>query len=518
MTTTEINTCTQPLTSGDFNWFDHVADEKLFLDEIGHQNIPCFVKRLILTNDIAARKIHIDAFQNDLREAVIKELQEQRRTEKSEEILSRIDNLLRDELSDQVVRGSVYVSYQYDSVTSDLSGAYSETQQKAIHIMTGSGSIVIDQPFEKWRLLANLELTGINTWQHQEANSSDETFSNFDQDYFFPGVGTETSLSIFKRNEAAKLIVAGVYYHHFTDAPDAMQYYAGANASGSLRNIGDTPLATKASVTWDRRRHEPPLTSQYSTPQLDTLSAMWESSYDFGPISAVLLYEYEDANLTSHYYRNGNLSNAGSILAHFGSDWGYIRLGSGGGAWSNSITTAGGINNTEAKGGECHARLETLWRLSEILLISGKLKGTANYSDEGTFSGWHPSWGSELRLTLSFKSFSLAANLNYSGFHRDLEELQDKHSLTGSADFTYHPSDAFRMGINASYYRFVQSGYQEMTENSWDITPSLAVRILSDTPLWATIEGWYSNHSFEEDINQANTMNFGGHLSLSLKL
>ncbi len=396
--------CNRPLEFGDFNRYDVIANRQLHRSEMTDAQFACFMRQLIRTRDRRVRAYFVGLLQNDLWEAVRRELLRLRRTAgHSAEMRKRIKALLAFEFTDRAVRGTTVVRYTFgwDRVV-DRSTPERTVYRYALHEVLGSGRFSINIPFARWRWkssggLSASYLAGSTYERHQVDGVTDATTR---QNQSYPALVANTNLSLTQRNARFRLLLASGVRHYWSPLADRLASRALISGTLEVRKPWSTGLGARVTGSWRADRYAPPLDADFNRQQINRAAADGQLSYHFGRVGIIGTYSFLDNQTTTAFNVTIARRNTSTLLGHLRFKGGYLRFGGGGGVWRESFSQLDDTEPSITKGAAAHARMEVQWQPVKWLTGNVITVASANRS-EGDFNGWYPGWSSSFKLMLS---------------------------------------------------------------------------------------------------------------------
>ncbi len=497
-----VRRCTRPLELGDFNRYDVVANLQLHRSEMTDGQFACFLRQLIRTRDRRVRAYFVGRVQNNLWEAVRRELLRLRRTAgHSAQIRKRIRDLLAFEFTDRTVRGSTVVRYNFgwDRVV-DRDTPERTVYRTSLHQVLGSGRLSINIPFARWRWKSSAALVasylgGATFERHQTSGVTDTTSR---KTLSYPALVANSNLSLTERSARFRLVLAGGVHRYWEPMADRLASRALVSGTLEVRKPWSTGLGVRVDGSWRADRFAPPLDADYNRQQIDRAAVNTRLSYHFGRLGLIGTYAFADNETTTAFNVTVARRNTSALLGHLRFKGGYLRFGGGGGVWRESFSQLDDPAPSVTKGAAGHVRMEVQWR--PVKWLSGNLVTvvSANRS-EGDFNGWFPGWSSSFKLMVSTRRISAQAVAGWGGHYRDLDHRQTRHVGWSWAEATVHTSD--RWTLRGVVWGGVshQTDFQEYDESWGGGSLSVGVRVLSRPDLWLEASGSCSGYRYLED-------------------
>ncbi len=493
--------CHRPLELGDFNRYDIVANQQLHRSELTRRQFACLVNQLIRTRDRRVRAHFIGRLQNDLWEAVRRELLRLRRSpDLAPELRARIDYLLTYDLSNRVVRVGTNIRYLFlwDQVI-DRNAGLRTLYRYSLHQTRGSGVLSINLPFAGWRFKSNATLAASYFWGATDERQSGAPASEAAvQRQSYPALEGTSGLSLTERRARFRLVFSSQVLRYWEPLADRLASRALVSGTLEVRKPWGSGFGARVVGSWRADRYAPPLADDYNRQQLDQARVTSELSYQFGRVGVVGTHAYADTESTTAFNVTVTRRNTPSLLGHLRFKGGYFRFGGGGGVWRESFKQLDDPEPSITKGASGHGRLEVQWQ--PLKWLSGNAVATvaANRS-EGDFNGWYPSWSSSMKLMVSTRSVSAQAYAGAAGHHRDLDHRQDKLVGWASGEAMVHTSDRWNLRTVVWGGRARQTRYQQYDESWWGGSFSVGVRLLARPDLWLETGGSCSGYRYVED-------------------
>jgi|GEM_PF-6370369 len=483
----DTKSCQRPFISEDFATFDKIADGRLYLSELDGGQLDCIIEHLIRTKDAGVREDLRSRVQNDLREAIRERLLELENSPHLPDDLSdRISHLLSTDYSDDNLVYSAAVQYKYGAI--DVDSAYGDTGESydlRQHGLTGYGSLDGKFDIGRWQLAPQVLALYEHFWTEESTRYSDGGAVEASRNSYW-GFNGAVSGSALRRDESIKL---SAYFDgtRFQDPPPGSTLTQLSSGGGlHLKEIGGSPFSLNAYVDW-YMKDSTPISENLLDPRHDSLLVQGEASYMFESAGILVDYSHSDEDSISPMNSEDTTADSGSLLAHVALGKGYLRIGAGGGYWTEDSELIDGEANTSS-GGEAHAGIRGSWSPIDALSIRMSLWGYANQSD-GTFVGWFPSGVASTTLELSLGDVTVGVSGSVEAQRRDLNLYQTRLDYTGEAQIAYAPTDYFNVSASGSYSATDVEGHDEYEQKDIDGSGSVNFRLISDPDLWLTFEG-----------------------------
>jgi hypothetical protein len=478
--------CGRPLLSSDMSALDKVADGRLFLSELEPGELDCVVARLVRTKDPGVRDCFRWFIQNDVWEEVrAKLLALKERGGLDADVAERVDDLLAKEYSDDslFVGGSLRYALERQRLVTTVDGA---SDRYAVETHSVRLAASADGAFNlgTWKLEPSLYASGTQLWSFER--SSAQGGAARDEARSDQGAGGSAGLSLLRRDEKIKLSAYGHYNMYRDPPPDSSEESHGAGGSAQIREIGGSALSLKASADWYVGDLSP-FGEGYFDPFFRYLSLYGEAAYMWEAAGLLGTYEHNDVDDIGVVSRTATVSDAGSLLVHVPVTPGYVRVGVGGGYWSEKSRQLG-FDSSQSEGSEIHARLSGDFAATKSLHIDMSVEARANQSD-GTFVGWYPSGSARLGASLSLGDLTLGAKAGISGDHRDLNLAQKSFSSSLGGDISYAPRDFFSISLSGGWNLYGQYGYEAQSSSCWGASAVVGFRVVKALDLWLNTEG-----------------------------
>ncbi len=505
--------CARPLEPGDFNRYDVIADRRLYRGEMTAEQLACLVSQLIRTRDRRTRLLFVGQFQNDLWEAVRRELLRLRRSPRiSPELRARVRDLLAFDLSERMLRGSANARYVFlfDQLV-DRDQSTRSLYRYALHEARVSGGLAINLAFARWRLQgSNSAQVSFfrGTISEQGAEESARQLRSY------PALLVNSSLSLTERRARFRLVVSSQVNRIWDPLADRLSSRALLTSTAELRKPWSTGLGLRLVGSFRADRFAPPLSEDYNRQKIDRVAVSAEASYHFGRVGLISVYGYGDNETTTAFNITRNRSHTETLLGHLRFGWGYFRFGGGGGMWRESFQQLQDPEAAVTSGSAGHGRLELHWEPARWLSGTAVATVTANRS-EGDFNGWYPSWSTKLKLTVSSRQLSAQVEAGFSGHHRDLDNRQDRLVGWSWAEVTFHPSDRWNLRGLSWGGRARQTIFQPYDESWWGGSLVVGLRAIWRPDLWIEASGSCSGYRYSDGSLNREQMRATGSLRLS---